>query len=155
MPGYKTHAVVGGLTFIFSFCLLQKLFLFSCSSLTALSYFLATILGSLFPDVDTKSKGQMIFYQCVLFYLLFLMWFKKVTLFMIITCIMMIPLLVPHRGVFHRISFLFFLALLLSILSSVYTMYKTVDNILHIWFFFIGAVSHVIIDRVQTRLKYL
>lgn len=155
MPGYKVHAVGGAVTFVALFGFLQKTHLTHCASLTALSCFFATILGSLFPDVDTKSKGQMIFYQCILFYLLFLLWMKKVTMFMIVTCITMVPLLVPHRGLFHRISFLFCLTGAASCAAFVLVPERAFDSTLHLLFFLAGAVSHVVLDRTQTAIKFL
>ncbi len=154
MPGYKTHVVGGILTFTGVLCLLQKLHLFHCAYLTALSCFLATILGALFPDVDTKSKGQMMFYQGILFYLLLLLWSHKFVMFMVITCLVMIPLLVPHRGLFHNIFFLTSLVGVASIAAFFLLPHRAYDCIIHLLFFYVGALSHVLLDRFQTAIKF-
>ena len=154
MPGYKTHVIGGIITFVSVLCLLQKLHLFYCSYLTALSCFLATILGALFPDVDTKSKGQMMFYQGVLFYLLLLLWSHKFMMFMVVTCLMMIPLLVPHRGLFHNVLFLTSLTSVASIAAFFLLPYRAYDCIAHLLFFYVGALSHVLLDRFQTAIKF-
>lgn len=154
MPGYRTHIVGGIGTFTALFYFFQKVSSVQCAFLTALSCFFVTILGSLFPDVDTKSKGQMIFYQGLLLYLLFLLWAQKFKTFMIITCLFMLPLLVPHRGLFHRIWFLTFLAVGAG--SVVFFCFPTqsYDLSIHILFFYVGALSHVFLDKFQTAIKF-
>lgn len=153
MPGYKTHTVGGVFTFVGLFYVVQKIFLTKYAFLTAFSCFFVTILGALFPDVDTKSKGQMIFYQVLLFYLLFLLWSQKFTMFMITTCLMMLPLLVPHRGLFHRITFLSSIFIVGSLCAYLWLPIRSADIILHLGFFTVGAFSHVFLDRLQTALK--
>jgi len=154
MPGYKTHVVGGIITFTGFFCALQKSYLTHCTFLTAFSYFFVTILGSLFPDVDTKSKGQMMFYQALAFYLLFLLWSRKFMTFMIVTCITMLPLLVPHRGLFHNIWFLTSIVGIVSITSFVYIPTKALEIIIHLLFFYAGAISHIFLDRCMTAIKF-
>ena len=64
MPGYKGHIVGAALAFAGTLLVVSKTY--PPTPLTALQWFLLTILGALFPDVDIKSKGQGIFYRVVL-----------------------------------------------------------------------------------------
>lgn len=154
MPGYRTHVVGGIGAFTILFYVFQKVASSHSAFLTALSCFFVTILGALFPDVDTKSKGQMIFYQGLLLYLLFLLWTENFKTFMIITCLFMLPLLVPHRGLFHRIWFLTFLTIGASGIVLLFFSKQSYDLIVHILFFYIGALSHVFLDKFQTAIKF-
>lgn len=154
MPGYKTHVVGGMCTFTLLFCLLQKPCFTSCSGVTALSYLFATIFGSLFPDVDTKSKGQMLFYQGILLYLLYLLWYQKIMMFMIMTCVVIIPLLVPHRGLFHNIGFVTLMMAMVTLTAYILFPGHTYEIMRHIFFFYVGALSHIVLDRLQTAVSF-
>ncbi len=145
MPGYKGHLIGGAIAFA---CLTIAL---SCwqkpSFFLAIHYFVCALLGSLFPDIDTKSRGQGIFYRIVLIVLAFLLYNGQHYLFMLLSLLAFAPLLVAHRGLFHRPFFLisvpliifgicFFSGLVVGPIAFGYTI-----------FFIIGSLSHIFLDK--------
>jgi len=143
MPGYKGHLAGGIIAFsILFFCLIG-----ACSSYyTAAEWLLCTLAGALFPDIDVKSKGQKYFYYVVFGCLIVLVAQQR---FQMLTCfsfIMITPMLVKHRGIFHSPSFLIIMPLIVwMIIAMVFpaiTQRLFVDTI----FFITGALSHLWLD---------
>lgn len=144
MPGYRGH-IAGALIFYGIFIYLAAWHLKSTPVLIEwLAFMLA---GALFPDIDTKSKGQHFFYTALFIVLCTLAFYKKyieVAIGGIIACI---PLLVRHRGIFH--NFWFLLCLITGtalILIQAAPQYGTIIA----WdagFFLLGATSHLFFDR--------
>lgn len=140
MPGYRTH-VVGGM------CAAVAVMLFCVPApdvLVGVERLCCACLGSLFPDVDIKSKGQRLFYLGVFAVALYLLLTGNKNGLGIVGILSLVPLVVRHRGIFH--SPLFLLLLIGSImLGSVPTSYGVA-----VWwdalFFGIGAWSHVLLD---------
>jgi hypothetical protein len=99
MPNYKGH-LFGGFVFGAGFVTLTGLGTNSWLSLAEWFGFL--LLGSLFPDIDTKSKGQKIFYVTLLFLMIYCLINKYTALFILLSFVGLAPLLVHHRGLFHN-----------------------------------------------------
>ena len=111
------------------------------------------LFGSLFPDVDVKSKGQKIFYYLLFLFLLYCLMTFRWEMFIVASFLGIVPLLVRHRGIFHKIWFLLGLTLLLIIsIKSLHLTYETL-LITNTCFFFAGCVSHVLLDQFFTKLK--
>ncbi|MBT4594818.1 metal-dependent hydrolase [bacterium] len=109
---------------------------------------LACLLGSLFPDVDTKSVGQWIFMAlagvCLIFSILDQNWVLSVALLGFI----FVPLLGKHRGLTHRPVFLLAIPLFFAYCAG-QILGSPVAVPAHIYVFFvIGAISHVILDAL-------
>lgn len=148
MPGYQEH-LVGGLA---SYFLCASLFKTSTLSPQAqIILILITLLGSLFPDVDIKSKGQKIFYillGCVSFVCInqeewnTLIWLGVIGL---------VPLLCRHRGLMHNPYMLIAVPWILT--YAVRPIFPQVDHLspLFHFFFTIGAFSHLILDYGLTK----
>src|SRR3989304_1078376 len=98
MPRYKSH-LVGGVA---AFGIVAWTFgHYRASMLTLAELLGCALLGSLFPDIDTKSKGQKIFYCMMLILLLyFFIQGRRIPLAMA-AIVGTMPLIVRHRGVFH------------------------------------------------------
>src|SRR5438309_2217826 len=62
MPGYKGHLVGGTVAFGLLFFALVGVVVRQPSMLIAGEWLLFALAGSLFPDIDIKSKGQKYFY---------------------------------------------------------------------------------------------
>lgn len=147
MPGYKGHIVGGAATFCIVALLVSKSY--PPTFITALQWFLLTITGSLFPDVDIKSKGQGIFYRVILLCLILLYFQKNWDLFAATSFVAMIPLLVHHRGIFHRIWFVIFVPFAAAFfIAQSFPHHKTL-LMFDALFFAAGAVSHIILDRMK------
>src|SRR5213080_4473351 len=106
MPGYKGHLFGGTVAFGLLFFALVGVVVTQPSLLTASEWLLFALAGSLFPDVDIKSKGQKYFYY-VVFLIFIILAYKKC--FQLLSCFSFItitPMLVRHRGIFHDPCFL-------------------------------------------------
>lgn len=143
MPNYKGHIVGGTLAFALLLYVLRN---YNPSALTILEWYLFTIIGALFPDIDIKSKGQKLFYQIVFLVIIFLLVKQHVQAVAFISFIALSPLLVRHRGITHS---LWFIALLscVGILFALIHLPAYVSIIgFDTLFFFAGAVSHLWLD---------
>ena len=151
MPGYRGHLVGGSITYL---VILQLIKSYQPPVLIVLQGFIFCIIGSMFPDVDIKSKGQKLFYIGALITLCCFLYYERTDLFIGLSLLSLIPLLVKHRGVFHQVWFLIFISMTMGLLiGSIHASYSAwaMKNAL---FFLAGALSHIVLDRVGTRLKY-
>ena len=147
MPGYRGHIVGGATTFCVVILLVSKSY--PPTLITALQWFLLTIVGALFPDVDIKSKGQGIFYRVILLCLILLYLQKNWQLFAATSFLAMIPVLVRHRGLFHNLWFVIFVPFALAyFMIESFPQHKTI-LLLDALFFAAGAISHIILDRMS------
>jgi hypothetical protein len=147
MPGYKGHIAGGIATFCGVALVVSKTY--PPSPITALQWFLLTIVGALFPDVDIKSKGQGIFYRVILLCLILLYFKKDWHLFAATSFLAMIPLLVGHRGIFHKVWFV--VAVPFALAYATIQSFPACKTMLFLdaLFFAAGAVSHIILDRMK------
>jgi len=151
MPGYRGHLIGGSIAYL---VILQFIKTHQPSVVVLLQGFVFCIIGSLFPDIDIKSKGQKFFYRGALIFLCCFLYYKRTDLFIGLSFLALVPLLVKHRGIFHQVWFLIFLSITLGLLiGNIYASYSVwaMKNAL---FFLAGALSHILLDRVGTRLKY-
>lgn len=126
--------------------LLKSYCVIEVSTITMCEWFLCTIAGSLFPDVDVKSKGQKYFYYFVLMILILLLINQKHTLFVCCSLVSITPMLVRHRGIFHQLRFIVATSSVLWLFLS--ALWPTIAY--HIFcdliFFNAGAASHIMLD---------
>lgn len=150
MPSYRVHLVASLIIYlgVIHCCSLVS---FTASSLV--QGLLFCLFGSLFPDVDIKSRGQQIFYLLLVVILAALLWFKQHCLFVVMSFVGIVPILVRHRGIFHHVWFLTIMTIFCSFLISVWCGVHQTIMTQNIWFFFIGSLSHVFLDRVVTLWK--
>ena len=156
MPNYKTHLAGGFLSFGILYKLSAKVLSkrFYSSEEMAFSLLLC-LLGSLFPDIDTKSYGQRMFY-----FLLFAMTFGAIllnqwTLLIVFSIFSVFPFFIRHRGITHRPWFLAIAPLPIFITifdkSSKLAMLSKTGY----FYFLAGALSHIFLDYFKPikRLK--
>ena len=152
MPGYKGHLIAGSLLYAFS---VWQFNLLSKDIVLLLTWFVCTLAGSLFPDIDTKSKGQQIFYLLFSVLLASSIVLKKYTLGAWAGLIGFLPLLSRHRGLFHSSFFLIFLIILVCHhLTLVLPGYKTLV-FSATYFFALGVLSHLLCDFGPSGIKNL
>ena|SRR3990167_81970 len=145
MPNYKTHLVGGVVTF----CIILLLIFSSISGLkiaTLFQYLSSCLIGSLFPDVDTKSKIQKLFYTVLLCIFIITLVQGSFTIFVILTFIGILPLIVHHRGLFHKPLFIASIALIAVLICCLYAPKLQYHLCLNLLFFVSGAFSHIILD---------
>jgi membrane-bound metal-dependent hydrolase YbcI (DUF457 family) len=144
MPGYRGH-IIGALV-LWAVTLVGTLFVRHVTGWQAIEFACMTIIGGLFPDLDTKSMAQKWLFR--LLFVLGLMFilqerYQTMSLMMLIA---IIPLLVRHRGLTHSLTFITCITLGSALGLGVYF---PVYSSLIFWdalFFWLGAVSHLYLD---------
>lgn len=150
MPGYRGH-LAGGLML---FLMILAIVVHWCmpTTLTIVEWGACTLAGSLFPDIDTKSKGQRLFYLLMLLVFGILIVSHRYKALAFTSVMAMVPLIVHHRGVCHRLWFVllvpFATALLLTTIMPSYQSMLLLDAL----FFSIGAISHLWLDLGWRRM---
>jgi len=108
MPSYRGHLIGGVVTYL---AMLHVIKYVQPNPHVIIQGFLFCLLGSLFPDVDVKSKGQKVFYILLLLFLIYCLLLQRWDLFAALSLLGTTPLLARHRGLFHEIWFLLCLTL--------------------------------------------
>jgi len=143
MPCYKTHLFGGLGAYIIVMCALGRLCL---STECGIEWLAFALLGALFPDIDIKSKSQKLFYLLLLTAAWTIHIEQRYDLLPAIGVATFLPLLVKHRGIFHRLWF---------ILLASYAIWRTGSTIcpdlsrtlqFDMFFFVAGAISHLYLD---------
>src|SRR5690606_29691836 len=75
------------------------------SFIKAIEWLMCSLAGSLFPDVDIKSKGQKYFYRFILLLFCVLLLHRRYELFVCCSLLALTPMLARHRGLFHELWF--------------------------------------------------
>lgn len=150
MPSYRGHLIGGVLTYL---GMLQFIKYAQPNSHIVLQGLLFCLLGSLFPDVDVKSKGQKIFYIIILVFLCYCLIQHRLDLFIVASLLGLTPLLVRHRGLFHEIWFLLLLTIVSFICFKSFSEKNETLLLANSSFFFMGCLSHVVLDRLLTMMK--
>jgi len=143
VPGYKGHLVGGVVVYTAMRYLLSG---FSPSICTSFEWLAVCLVGSLFPDVDIKSKGQKIFYRILFGLSLFLLYNGNMLFLAWLGIAGLIPLVVGHRGVFHRMWFLSLLLLFSLFIVKLYAPGFVSIFFFDALFFFVGIISHIWLD---------
>jgi hypothetical protein len=158
MAGYRGHistAVIFGLLLVFglSFTHVAAVMPLSEKVVKGIVIVWLAVLFALFPDVDIKSKGQILFYR--LFFLLdiVLLWTRHHTEAALLGFLAMLPILSRHRGWTH--TYWAMLVIPLPILvGPVYFAGIPLETALP---FYLGAVagylSHLVADGMLFRRR--
>jgi hypothetical protein len=148
MSMYRGHLVGGLIFYTFTVVLVsvwQDALVYSIPGL------LATLAGSLFPDIDVRSTGQNLFLKVLLLIValcLFLQASLPLTLLLIFS---VLPLVMPHRGLFHNLYFIVVLVALCTG-SLLYSMPASWRSIIFLaGYFLLGVLSHLILDKGMRR----
>jgi len=160
MPGYKGHLVGGVIVYGLLFFGLMSIV--RPSMLTSCEWLLFALAGSLFPDIDIKSKGQKYFYYVIFLFFIVLAMRQR---FEVLTCfsfVAIVPMLARHRGIFHSPRFVIAIPLILWIMVAVSMPKISGQFFFDILFFITGALSHLWLDfgtsqmlrRLLSRKKY-
>ena len=148
MPGYKGHlngGLIAGSLVIGATALLGNL---AFDLLQTAGFLCFCLLGALFPDIDTDSKGQNLFYSGlilidgVLIYLEFYFWASWLGL------IAMLPALGHHRGWTHTWWAMFLVPLPILIIPYLFFRGEGMDTFIGLYAAFaLGYFSHLLLDR--------
>jgi hypothetical protein len=152
MAGYAGHLRLGFLVYI---VIMTVYFLVyqQPTPVTCFEWLLCTLMGSLFPDIDIKSKGQKYFYLIVLCGLVLLFVQEKLETLAWCSIISLAPILVRHRGLFHQVWFVIIMPLSIWILLSCFAPVYKNALLYDILFFIGGALSHLWLDLGIRKLS--
>jgi len=143
VPGYRTHLFGGLGAYIIVMCALSRLCPSTACGVEWLAFALA---GSLFPDIDIKSRAQQLFY----FLLLLAAWViyadKRYDLLPALAVATFLPQLVKHRGLFHRLWFVLLASYAIWRVGSTVRPDLTLTLQFDMLFFAAGAISHLWLD---------
>lgn len=147
MPGYKGHLIGGALAaFVLIFVLA------SCYVVPVPLLFVGfgcALLGALFPDIDIKSKGQKLFFRFLFFVALIFALKAHETALAVIGVVMIIPLIVRHRGLTHQWWFVIGFPVCVALLGGWYAPTLQQPLFFNAAFFIIGALSHLMLDALS------
>ncbi len=155
MPGYRQHLVGGAVAYLSLLLLCSWL---NPTFTTAIEWLGFCLIGSLFPDIDIGSKGRYVFYRIFLIFLLVFLVRQNTMALCLLGVLMILPMLVSHRGLFHRWWFVTGLPFAVAGLCS--CSFATCQDafMLDAFFFAAGALSHLYLDlglrkmmRVRSR----
>lgn len=150
MPGYRAHLVGGIALFGITIYLLRS---FCGSVFVGAEWLIFALVGSLFPDLDTKSKGQGIFYKILLIALIILAIQRKFLIMAFLGVAAVIPIVARHRGLFHSLAFIIVFAGSVGLTVLFYAPEYKYVVMFDAIFFIVGAISHLFLDFVCTALK--
>lgn len=147
MPGFKAHLFGGALFFGLVLASVLWLGLYRPDEQTLLFLALIALLSALFPDVDTDSKGRVLFYGALLVVYLVLMIQGRFRLAAVLGFCALLPAIGHHRGWTHSWAAMFLVPLPIIILPMVF--YER--SLAAVLPFYLAAVtgycSHLLLDR--------
>ncbi|MFA5074736.1 MAG: metal-dependent hydrolase [Candidatus Babeliales bacterium] len=151
MPKYKAHLFTGFILFLLFIVLLIKFSIFNFNKHLLPLYFGFCLLGSLFPDIDTKSKIQKIIYYLFFFVILFTIFLQNWLVLSAIVIIAFIPILSNHRALTHKKWFILLVPLVITFLVISFKQSLKYEALSSYLFFEIGALSHIFLDKAVTK----
>lgn len=146
MPGYKAHIAAGIISCLVLIYLISVLVNFCPTFLQIIGCFACAILGSIFPDIDTTSKAQRLFFLFSSVVLLISIAFQAWFLFFNFSFITVIVMFLKHRTITHNAYFLFTLSIFLILFSTLVFQGLSTGAVLSALGFTIGAFSHLLLD---------
>ncbi len=146
MPGYKGH-IVGGLIIGTGAVYISTILGWLHPSITRLTIIFGLILaGALFPDVDTDSKGQNLFYSILVIVDIYLIMKKEYKDAAILGFLALLPALGHHRGWTHTWWAMFLVPIPIVVIIIVVFHYSWHTAIVFYTAAVIGYLSHLILD---------
>lgn len=152
--GFAEHSITAIVLYCL-FILMVRLIGIDISGWQYLIIFGLLYLAALFPDTDTNSVGQDIFYTFFVIVDLYLIFTQKWKEAAILGLIAMFPVVSHHRGWTHS-----FLAAIILPLPLLFPEFLQVPTILTGWLMFlavvVGYLSHLLLDKSQNScLRFL
>jgi len=158
MSGYKGHLAGGlvvsglGIYLLTSYSGCVGIAPSIITGTTQAEWLLFGLAGSLFPDIDVKSRGQHYFYWFVLMVLSWCALKQRYDMALGISIMAVIPMLARHRGLFHRAWFVILMPLLVWLICSCYKPSMSNGLLIDGYFFIAGALSHLWLDMGLRRM---
>lgn len=147
MPGYKAHLFGGALFFILALAAVLWLGIFQPDQQTTLLLALITLLAALFPDVDTDSKGRVIFYGALLLVYLALMIQGRFRLAAVLGFCALLPAVAHHRNWTHSWWAMLLVPLPILVLPVFFYDRSLAAMVPFYAAAVLGYLSHLLLDR--------
>lgn len=145
MPGYKSH-LLGASIFLGILLIMLAIVGYYLKPIVVLQAVFFVMLGALFPDIDTKSKGQKLFYAVLCLFIIGLLFSKKYYAGMALAILGFLPLFSNHRALFHKFWFAGLVVGGFVFGCSFYYPAYAHAAILNGFFFLLGVLSHLMLD---------
>jgi hypothetical protein len=152
MPSYRGHALGGIVAFGIGTAFCMGICAVPYSKLQAIEWLLCALVGSLFPDIDTKSKGQKLIYSLLLLLIIVFIIQRRMTYAAYLAVIALIPHVTHHRGMCHQWWFSCMVGTGAFMCAVQATPHAFLRYVIDLFFFFLGVGSHLILDRRWARL---
>ena len=146
MPSYKVHLIGGAATYGLLALTMPLLFTSHLQPYHQAMLLGLTLTGSIFPDIDITSRIQIMFFRLMFVVLPLLLFLKYFLTFMYVGAACIGLILIKHRTLTHRTWFLFALSLICATTVSIKHPALTEFAFIAGLYFFIGAVSHLVLD---------
>lgn len=147
MPGYKGHLLGGLLVAATAFVFLVALRLYTDDWTLLASLGGVVLLGALFPDIDTDSKGQTLFYTALLGVDAWLVYRRLYLHAAWLGLLALIPVLGRHRGWIHTWWAMLLLPLPIVFLPLILWQVDWERSLPYYVAFVLGYFSHLLLDR--------
>lgn len=153
MPGFRGHLT--GAIALYGLVLAVLLGFFSCTLtyMRMLEWLLCMLAGALFPDIDTKSKGQQILVLGIIGVGSWLIYARMWHRVVLLGAALLLTLVVPHRTLFHSFKFILITTAVAVLYGAYYYPAKAPMLISNGGFFIIGVASHLVLDRGLRGLR--
>jgi hypothetical protein len=153
MPSYRGH-LMGGLV---TFAALAQLHTFGkiAGQTTVLIFageLIATLAGSLFPDIDTKSRGRRYFNYIIFAAMGIAILQRSLFLVLFFSTFWIFQFIVPHRGITHNPLFLVAAPIFILKAISPHAPWLSTLPMRYYLFFVAGAFSHIILDFLPHKV---
>lgn len=147
LPGYKLHLtggfVCGGLILV----TLTWKNIYNPEPLAGVALMTVCLLGALFPDTDTDSKGRNLFYLCLVILDLVLMAMELFKWAAIVGFCAMLPAVGHHRGWTHTWLAMILVPLPIIILPAFFYGFSLRTLLPFYLAAVVGYFSHLLLDR--------
>lgn len=147
MPSYRAHLTAGSLLFVLLYVAQTKFSIAPLSFQETRAALISILIGSIFPDIDTTSVMQRLFFLCILIIAPILIFQGNHTLLFAAAGTCVAILLLPHRSITHKPSWV----IPASCLGCAALVLSNNINGTLAWlcwtYFVVGFLSHWFLDR--------
>ena len=155
MPNYKAHLVGGVVSFGLVLWVTSLIPVLAVPLDSLVWAFSLTLLGSIFPDIDIPSKMQRIFLMSSTGGILAALLSHNTRFFSFLAVTVLFVSFLTHRTITHKPLFLAGLGLVPTLAVCYFSQNHTFLAFGLYLYFTVGCLSHILLDRLQTRIKRL
>ncbi|QQR49225.1 metal-dependent hydrolase [bacterium] len=152
MPGYRAHLSAGLIMWLAIWYLTVAL-LYQPTWLDLSCGLLLSLIGSIFPDIDIRSKMQRLFYLASILIIPVALLSQAWQFFFCFAAFAFLVAIIRHRTITHQSWFLVLMPGFFSLYLGYFNQ-NSFNHIISFYLFFVaGALSHVFLDKSITKIK--